>query len=667
MKKLLIILIVLFLLPSLALLAGGKTEGAATTAGKVTGVEKGPVIFYATPAEYEKATGNKLPAFKEAPGLAEQVKEGKLPPVAQRLPAEPLVVKPFEGIGRYGGVLRSPSSNPINTDDAWTARQQPLFMISLHAEGGIMPNALKGWSFSEGNKVWTIFLRKGMKWSTGTPFTADDFIFWYENILLDEEITPTVPSIWKVGGETVLIEKVDDYTVRFRFALPYPSVLTQQAIRARFRRNIPFAPKHWLSEYHIKHNPKANEIAKQKGFEHWWQLFNDRYAVRVEFQKEPFHASIDPWVLREFDAQQAIKYFVRNPYYWKVDVEGQQLPYIDGQQNTMFQSAEVVNLKVIAGELDNAQLDLTVANYKLYKDNEAKGGYRTDIWYESRGQFLTNIRINFNVKDPVKREIFNDLRFRQALSLCINRDEINDAIYLGLGTPRAATVRPDVSFYEEWMGQHFIEYDPERANKLLDEIGLEWDSAHKWRLRPDGKEMTFLLDYRQIEGPRDKVTEMFKYYIEAVGIKAPMKEWGAGYWPKVNANETDAAIWNLDNSEEMGFHMGVGSFRPHAILWRDWVLSDGERGEEPPQWVKRFYEIEDELKQVELGSEEFKRLGKELCTNNLNNMAHIGVIGMTPKPTIVNAKLRNVPDDNIRGYTYRFWMISYPDQWYYEE
>ncbi len=222
----------------------GTTQAAAATTGMV---EKGPVRYYATPADYEKATGKKLEGYSEAPMLAELVKAGKIPAVEQRLPAEPLVVKPYEEIGTYGGTAVSSTINPINTDECWTARQQPLLMISLH-EPYFMPNIVKGWELSSDLKTWTIFLRKDHKWSDGAPFTADDFLFFYEDILKNDELSPQKHFSWRIGGELMQMVKDDDYTVRFIFAAPNPPIVARQSTINRFNNQIPYAPRHFLTQ-----------------------------------------------------------------------------------------------------------------------------------------------------------------------------------------------------------------------------------------------------------------------------------------------------------------------------------------------------------------------------------------------------------------------------------
>ena len=323
--------------------------------------------------------------------------------------------------------------------------------------------------------------------------------------------------------------------------------------------------------------------------------------------------------------------------------------------------------QAIAGELDYAQQELATASFTLYKQNEEKGDYTATMWFDTRASVLTDLKINFLPEDPVKRKLHQDLRYRQALSVAINREEINEAIYLGLATPRASTIRPDASYYEDWMGKHYAQYDPELANKLLDEMGLKWDKDKKYRLRSDGKTLSINLEYIQMEGPRARKLEMVAHYWEAVGVKANIKDVGKNYWPRVNANLTDFNIWHLGFSEEIGLYITSGGFDPYALAWRDWRNSDGEKGAEPPDYVQKYYRLADELKEVEFASAEYSRIAKELVTVHVENIMHIGVVGMTPIPAIIKNGIRNVPEDKLRGYVYRFWMVYYADQWFWKK
>ena len=246
------------------------------------------------------------------------------------------------------------------------------------------------------------------------------------------------------------------------------------------------------------------------------------------------------------------KFFNRNPYYYRVDIAGNQLPYIDRQDRILFSNKEAINLAAISGELDYAQQDLVTESYQLYKENEERGGYRVSMWYDGRGSVLVDHKINMNHPDPAKRELFGDLRFRQALSLAINRDEVNEAVFQGLATPRAATVRSDVSFFDPAWETHYTSYDPDQASALLDDIGLPM--GDEFRTFPDGSDLQLVIEYVEMEGPRGDVEQLVKDYFEDVGLEVQLKQIEQSLWgQRSRAGELDISVWNLDGTNESGY------------------------------------------------------------------------------------------------------------------
>ncbi|MBC7319283.1 ABC transporter substrate-binding protein, partial [bacterium] len=179
---------------------------------------------YNSPAEYEKVTGKKITRFNEAPMLAELVKQGKLPPVTKRLPSEPLVIEPTEEIGQYGGTVRIIHTNPQNFEDGVNIMGKESILAFDPKDGAtILPNLAKSWIFSKDGKTLILELRKGIKWSDGQPFTADDIEFWWKDVILNNDLTPVKPKVWSPGGKLMRLEKLGPYSVRLQFAISYPA------------------------------------------------------------------------------------------------------------------------------------------------------------------------------------------------------------------------------------------------------------------------------------------------------------------------------------------------------------------------------------------------------------------------------------------------------------
>jgi len=627
---------------------------------------------YSTLAEYEELTGKRIEAFDEAPMLKVKVATGELPAVEKRLPEEPMIVEPLEEIGQYGGIIKAAGLGRA-LGGIMTIHYQPLLRISPDLKN-ITPNIVKNFELSKDCKVLTIYLRKGMKWSDGAPFTADDFLFWYEDIVLNDELTPVKPKKWSPGEKLMEVNKLDDYTVRFEFAVPYPPVISLLAVSGQIAGGL-FAPKHYLEQYHIKYNSKANEIAEKEGFDHWWQcfIFHNPLDGTWNRQQDPSLPTLNAWTLKERTTTQVV--FERNPYYWKIDTAGNQLPYVDGGIQIVTENEEVLALKAIAGEFDVVGVRAKLIDYPLYKMNEAKGEYHMMLWESVKGA-MHEFAFNLNHKDPVLRKIFNDIRFKQAMSLAINRSEINEVFYSGRAVPRQATAHPSVSFYEDWMGEYYVEYDPERAIKLLDEMGLDKRGEDGYRLRPDGYTLAVTIEFKPMRGERVKLCELVKDYWEKVGVKVAIKTQAAKlYMQRGKANERDVSCWDFAAVTEFAMFADPRRIYPcagehnggAAIEWDNWYKSDGKAGEEPPEEIKEYYRLIENWQTNAIGTEEYERLGKEVLTTHVKNLFVIGTVGLSPWPVLIKNNLHNTPTHGTWGFDARLWLPYQGDQWFFKK
>jgi len=326
---------------------------------------------YNSPADYEKATGKKITHFSEAPILAELVKQGKLPPVEKRLPEKPLVIVPVEEVGKYGGTWRMAMRGRADT---------MLLVREVDYEGlvridpdlaNVLPGLAESWKIGGNGRTFTFYIRKGIKWSDGQPFTADDIMFWYKDIILNKELTPVTPSWLTSEGEVVKVEKIDDYTVRFSFKKPNGIFLPYLATGT-----AGIIPSHYLKQFHPSYTPKdkLNELAKKEGLNTWLDLFNNKNNPWMN----PELPVINAWKVVTPVGTGTRVVFERNPYYWKVDIEGKQLPYIDKLAIDIVDNLEVMKMKALNGEIDmqSRHIGQIIADYPLYAENKAKGGYR---------------------------------------------------------------------------------------------------------------------------------------------------------------------------------------------------------------------------------------------------------------------------------------------------
>ncbi len=604
---------------------------------------------WSTLQEYEEVTGNRIDKFHEAPELRLKVAEGELPPIEERLPEEPLVDKPFEEVGTYGGTLRLAMLNMAFW--APSSYRPTEYMLNLDRTATkVIPNIAKGWDFSEDGKTFTLYFRKGMKWSDGAPFTADDILFFWEAVILNDEVTPVKPRQWMPGGKLMIVEKVDDYTVSFHFEKSYWSIPWRMCGSSfTGAQNDIFLPKHALQKYHIDHNPEADELAKEAGYDNWWELFNEkRYFHPIFRQPNIDIPAVGAWLTKQILAEGVV--YERNPYFWKVDTAGNQLPYIDTIKATPFANAGMLVLKMVSGEYDYMDFALTKpADYPVLMEGAEKGGYYVWLLKSLRGSAFGYYFNQNYAEDPVIGELLRNKKFRQALSLAVNREEINEIYAFGKATPRQATVHPSCSFYKEEWGTLYAEYDPGEANRILDEIGINKRDKEGYRLRPDGKTLHLIVLINIGQAP--EMAELIKEYWEDVGVKTsinPIDNVLLG--ERRTSGQYMVSNWGFGNTAEPAVAAGglgylYGTW--WSPQWMAWWNTKGETGEEPPDEVKRMWSLYDEVPY--LAPEEKYQALQEVFDIWAENVWYFGTVGMTPFPSVTNINLKNVCTDTYTG------------------
>ncbi|MFA9560299.1 ABC transporter substrate-binding protein [Evansella sp. AB-rgal1] len=458
----------------------------------------------------------------EAPMLKELVASGELPSVDERMPVkEDIMIEPvLEQIGEYGGEWMYPWAGP---DDKWgigKITEEALFRFTEDGEG-IEPNVAKGYDVNEDATEYTIYLREGMRWSDGEPFTADDVIFYWEHMLIPETFGKALYdcyySVNPETGERVRsdVVKVDDYT--FKVIHKYPSVLFLE--RVAIDNKWMYAPAHFYKEIlpEFVGEEKALEIANEWGY-------NDLDAfgewTGYYFWVFPERPSIRPWVATN-DPNSDRFIMERNPYFFKTDAEGNQLPYIDRIVLDRMQDRSHYLLEALAGNINLRSFPFS--DFTVLKENEARGDYRILQWYPPAWS-STGLQLNQTVEDPQLRELFQDIRFREALSVAVDRHELSEILTLGLGKPQQSSVPDNLPNYQDGWENQWIEYDVDRANELLDEIGLIWDNAGEFRTFSDGSELRLTI-YQETRGDSQvgMLEELLKNYYEAVGIKTDIR------------------------------------------------------------------------------------------------------------------------------------------------
>lgn len=589
--------------------------------------------------------------YKESPILAELVKQGKLPPVEKRVSEEPLIVDPIEKIGKYGGTLRFFIVGADWPTFTRTIGYEPLVRWGWNTDfTNVLPNIAKGWKISKDGREFIFYLRRGMKWSDGHPFTADDVIFWYKDILMNKDLTPVFPDSLTVNNRPLVVEKIDDYTVRFKFSGSYGTFLQQSACVGREY----WAPKHYLLQFHPKYigREKADKIAKESGYDTWYKLF----GVKNNWYENPERPVLYAWRFTSRHTAPGKRVTAeRNPYYWKVDPAGNQLPYIDQVYYEILTDVQVAVMKTLSGEYDVVdRMVVSPETYPLFVEGQEKGNYTLRI-LKPADMNAAVIQFNLNCKDPVLRDIFNNPKFRIAISHAINREEIVQLLYYGLSKPRQAAPLESSPFYHEKYATAYLEYNPDRSNKLLDEIGLK-RGPDGWRLRPDGKRLEITIEIAPDYRPDFiDLCELLKKYLSNIGIKIEVKvETAQLRWQRITANEHEATIWGGDGGMEVLFeeryYVPSGS-SGWCIKWALWRTSGGKKGEEPPRDVKQMISWYNEIVRAQ-DLEKQKSLMKKILDLHYKNLYVIGVCSLPDFIAIVHKRIRNAPNWWWDSWTY---------------
>ena len=628
----------------------------------------------------------KMPtAFKEAPMLADKVKAGQLPAVKDRLPSEPMVVQPLSEIGKYGGTWRRGFTGPADAENMnrILSADKPLFWDFAGLE--IRPSLARDWKVSDDGKTITLYLRKGAKWSDGKPFTADDWVFWYEDIYGDKEITPTPHPDMQVNGKPGVLKKVDDYTIVFEF--PEANYLFEDLLagstfigggqstrQSTGNAGGGYAPAHYLKQFHAKYagKDKADAQAKEAKFDSWVAYFKNR----IDYGLNPDLPTMGAW--HTVQARNTPTHVLeRNPYFWAVDTEGNQLPYIDRLQFTLAENLENLNLKAIAGEYDWQERHTDMQKLPVFIENQQKGGYTVRLDPALNGSDSTLHVSQTYEADPEIAKWLRKKEFRQALSMGINRDQLNETFWLGTGKPGNGLPDPSMPFNPgaEW-NDKYAKYDAAAANALLDKIGLDKKDGEGFRLRTDGKgKLTLeLITVGAQFVPYTKHAEMIREQWRKIGIDAVVKELERSLaFQRSKNNENQIMFWANDGSEF------IYLFPRHALpvdpaechmgqAIADWYASGGKQGKEPQDAdLKKALDLFKGASSQK--REERVKTAQEIWKIYAENLWSIGTVGRSPAfmgVRIVKNNVGNVPARQLNAQHGRTPNASHPETLYFK-
>jgi peptide/nickel transport system substrate-binding protein len=609
-------------------------------------------------------------AFVEPPSLAEKVAAGQLKPVGERLPEVPSVVKldrPGRATGQYGGTLKMIMGRTQDT------RMLVVYgyarLVGYDPEWNLVPDILEDVTVEEG-RIFTFRLRKGHKWSDGEPFTVEDFRFYWEDVLNNPDLHPGgVPRFLRVDGKPPRFEVVDELTVRYSWESPNPYFLPALA---GARPEYMYQPAHYMKQFHARH-VDAETLSKrieEERHRNWESLYY--YHSHQYRNDDPNLPTLQPWVLvTEPPSTRFV--FERNPYYYRVDSEGHQLPYID-RVTFAVTSAKLIPAKAAAGDSDLQARGLGFDNYAVLKQGEQRNDYTVRLWRSARGSEMSLLP-NFNTIDPQWRTVIRDVNFRRALSLAINRAEINQIIFFGLAKEANDTVLPESPLYKPEYTTLWAEFDLDKANRLLDEMGLEKRNAEGVRLFPDGATLDLVVETAGENPTEVDILQLIRDSWQKIGVKLHIKpEQREVLRNRVFAGTAVMSVWSgienaLPNAETSPHELAPTN--QYQLYWPKWGLyneTDGVAGE--PVDIEAAEELVrlNNAWETEVDPAEKAKIWHRMLAIRAEQVFTIGTVQGVPQPVVISNRLRNVPEEGIYNWDpgahfgiYRpdtFWMAD---------
>ena len=573
-------------------------------------------------------------------------------------------------LGKPGGELRSLIAAPRDTRLFYVFGYARLVGYDLQLN--LVPDILASFDVQEG-RIFTFASRKGHRWSDGEPFTSEDFRFYWEDVANERELQPAGPEVQLlVRGEAPKVEILDELTVRYSWSKPEPVI--PSGAGGRRRPLAIYRPAHYLKQFHRRYadpDEAWRSWSRQTKSRDWAQLYLRK--DRLEQFDNPDMPTLQPWMPTTAPPAQRFV-AVRNPYYHRVDSKGQQLPYLDRFILEVV-DPKLIPIKTGAGETDLQFRHLFFKDYTFLRESAARSGLRPLLWPEGRGAHLA-LYPNLNAADPVWRGLFQDLRFRQALSLGIDRVALSEYLYIGLAQPSNNSVIPASPLFREDYGKRCIDYDPDAANAALDALGLDRRNAQGIRLLPDGRPMDLLVETAGEDTEQTDVLEL---------IRDQWSDLGFAIHPKPSDRETlrnrvfagealMTIFYGIDNGMPTSV-MPPNEFAPTSQAdqaqwpkWGQYYETKGAAGEPPslPE-AKRLLELFEQWQDT-YDPERQAAIWGEMLDLYTSQCFTLGLIQEVRQPVATRSKLRNLPEEAIFNWEPQGQIGLYrPDTFFYAD
>lgn len=611
------------------------------------------------------------PDMQESAFWKAEVDLGNLPPVAERIPLDPFIVD-MEAKGRtygtQGGTLHTMVSRSKDI------RQMVVYgyarLVGYAPDYTLIPDLLKAFE-NEGNKKFTLHLRNGHKWSDGHPFTSADFEYWWNDVANNPKLSPAgPPDFLLVEGKPPTVSFPDAQTVVYEWADANPGFL---ATLAQASPPFIFRPAHFLKPFHEKFaDPATLAAAVDDARVNSWAALHNKLDNMYKFDNNEL-PTLQPWI-NSSSGKKIRHLFVRNPYFHRIDARGVQLPYIDVVEMEIV-SGGLVAAKSNAGETDLQARGLDFRNISILRKGEADGGnYRTFLWGSGVASQIA-IYPNLNYEDEVWRAVMRDVRFRRALSLGINRAGINRALYFKLAKPGAMAVLPQSPFFKQEYRDAWADFDIERANAMLDDMGLTDRTGDGIRKLADGRPMEFIIETagerQEVENALQIVTDNWR----DIGIKLIMRPLDRDILRnRIYAGNTMAAVWyGWDNglpqlSTSPAYLAPTDQVFFAWPKWGQYYQTGGAAGE-PPDLApaQRLMDLNAAWNRATEDSDR-TAIWDEMLAIHADQIYGIGILAEAPQPVVVNKRLRNVPEKAIWAWDPgAHFGIHRPDEFYFAD
>ena len=587
---------------------------------------------------------NAFAQVAEPPLLVDAVKNGKLPPMAERVPSEPLMTG-FDNsrkAGRYGGDLRMLMSR--DRDIRMMVVYGYARLVGYDEQLRFVPDICASYE-NVGDREFTFRLRPGHRWSDGVPFTSDDFRYFWEDVANNKSLSPLgLPTALLVDGKGPTVTFPDKHTVRYVWDAPNPLFLPALAGPSPL---FLFRPAHYLKQFHAKYigEEKAKAQAAAVKMRNWAGLHHKK-DEQYRFDN-PDLPTLEPWI-NTTPLPTTRFVLLRNPYFHRVDPKGRQLPYIDRVVISLADE-KLVPAKTGAGDVDLQARYLRFDDYTFLKRNEQRSGYKVRLWETVKGSQIA-LHPNLNTTDPMWRELLRDVRFRRALSLGINRKELNEVVYFGLVQPSNNTVLPQSPLFDKHYRDAWARFDLVAANKLLDEMGLAARDQRGLRLTKDGQALEIVVDTAGESTEETDVLELIRDSWRRLGIALYTRPSQREVFRKrVFSGQSVMSVWPGLNNGIPTADMSPEELAPvkqeqlQWPLWGNHVESKGKGGEAPtiPEAVE-LLSLYNAWQRAQ-DTAERERIWRRMLTIHAEQQFTIGTVTGNLQPLVVHHQLRNVP------------------------